>query len=179
MSQASSPSNPLLSWSHATVDVPAQGLDITRSASPQERADMVKDLGLAALEMLEAAYRITAISGGGWRLAGKLSADVVQSCVITLEPVPARIEETFKVEFWRELAEPEGGEDKSVLEGTDVEPLEDSAIPAGRIVFECLSAALDPYPRKEGASLAWDDPAAAQSEKITPFSVLAKLKDQR
>lgn len=179
MSQAPSPSNPLSSWSHATVDVPAQGLDVTRSASPQDRAAIVKDLGLAALDKLDTSYRITAISGGGWRLAGTLTADVVQSCVITLEPVPARIEENFKVEFWRDLAEPEGGEDKSVLEGADVERLDDSAIPAGRIVFECLSAALDPYPRKQGASLAWDDPAAAQSEKITPFSVLGKLKDQR
>jgi uncharacterized metal-binding protein YceD (DUF177 family) len=154
-------------------------LDVTRAASPQELADMVKDLGLAALDKLETSYRITSISGGGWRLAGTLTADVVQFCVITLEPVPARIEENFKVEFWRELEEPEGGEDKSVLEGADIEQLEDSAIPAGRIVFECLSAALDPYPRKEGAALAWDDPAAAQPEKVTPFSVLAKLKDQR
>lgn len=179
MSQTSGPANPLQDWSHATVDVPAQGLEYQRAASPQERAAIAKELGLAALDRLEASYRVTAIAGGGWRLAGTLSADVVQSCVITLEPVPAQITETFKVEFWRDLDEPEGGEDKSVLDGADTEALEGDVIPAGRIVFECLSAALDPYPRKEGASLAWQDPKAGEPEKITPFSVLAKLKDQR
>lgn len=178
MSQASSPRNPLQGWSHAIVDVPAQGLDYKRAANSQEKAEIAKELGLSALDRLETDYRLAAISGGGWRLSGTLSADVVQSCVITLEPVPERIEEAFKVEFWRDLDEPEGGEDKSVLEGADVEALEGDAIPAGRIVFESLSAALDPYPRKEGASLAWQDPKAEEPEKITPFSVLAKLKDQ-
>ncbi|MCU0732800.1 MAG: hypothetical protein MUE84_14595, partial [Hyphomonas sp.] len=147
MSHAPTPSNPLHGWSHLTADVPAQGLEYKRAANAQERAGIAKELGLVALEGLETAYRITAISGGGWRLAGSLSADLVQSCVITLEPVAAHIEETFKVEFWRDLDEPEGGEDKSVLEGADIEPLDGDAIPAGRIVFESLSAALDPYPR--------------------------------
>lgn len=179
MSQAPSHAAPLQDWSHATVDVPAHGLEIKRAANPQERAAIAKDLGLASLDSLETAYRISAISGGGWRLTGTLSAAAVQSCVITLEPVPAQIEETFKVEFWRDLEHPEGGEDKSVLEGADQEALEGDMIPAGRIVFESLSAALDPYPRKEGASLAWQDTAAENSEKVTPFSVLAKLKDKR
>lgn len=179
MKQEPAASNPLEGWSHATVDIPAQGLSITRTASPQECAAIVKALGLAALDRLEATYRITSISGGGWRLAGKESAAVTQSCVITLEPVPSDIAEAFNAEFWRELDEPESGEDKSVLEGADVEHLDGDAIPAGRIVFETLSAALDPYPRKEGATLGWNDPKAAEAEKANPFSILAKLKDQR
>lgn len=179
MKQDTSASNPLEGWSHATVDIPAQGLSYTRSASPQERAAIVEALELAALDRLEATYRINSISGGGWRLAGKMTAAVTQPCVITLEPVPSDFAEAFNVEFWRDLDVPEGGEDKSVLEGADVEHLEGDAIPAGRIVFESLSAALDPYPRKEGATLDWNDPKVAEAEKANPFSILAKLKDQR
>lgn len=178
MSQTFDPSNPLHDWFHATVDIPAQGLEYQRAAGPQERTAIAKELGIVTLDRLEASYRVTAIAGGGWRLAGTVSADVVQSCVITLEPVPAQITETFKVEFWRDLDEPEGGEDKSVLDGADIEALEGDVIPAGRIVFECLSAALDPYPRKEGASLGWNDPKAQEAEKNNPFSVLAKFRDK-
>ena len=147
------------------MDIPAQGLSYTRSAAPQERAAIVEALGLAALDRLEATYRINSISGGGWRLAGKMTAAVDAVLRVTLEPVPSDIDEAFNVEFWRDLDEPEGGEDKSVLDGADVEHLEGDAIPAGRIVFESLSAALDPYPRKEGATFDWKDPKAAEAGK--------------
>lgn len=169
---------PLIGWTHATTEIPAQGLARTRSASEQERAQITQALGLAALERLEATYRIVAIAGGGWRLAGTLSADVVQSCVVSLEPVPSKVDAEFAVEFWRDLEEPEGGEDKSVLEGADVEALEGDAIPSGRIVFEALSGALDPYPRKQDAAFEWQEKPAAGEEKSNPFSVLARMKDK-
>lgn len=169
---------PLASWSHATVDVPAQGLEITRSADASERAGVAGALRLAALDKLEARYRIMSVAGGGWRLKGQIAADVVQTCVVTLEPVPSAIEEPFEVEFWRETSEPEGGEDRSVLEGPDVEMLTGDDIPAGRIIFETLSGALDPYPRKADAAFDWKD-SAAESEKSNPFSVLAQLKEKK
>lgn len=176
MTRQTSASVPLASWSHATVDVPAQGLEVTRSASDAERADMVRALPLAALDTLQAHYRITGLAGGGWRLKGQISASLVQTCVISLDPVPSVIEEPFEVEFWREVSEPEG-EDKSVLEGPDVETLAGDEIPAGRIVFETLAGALDPYPRKEGAAFDWND-RARDTEKSNPFSVLMQLKDK-
>ena len=44
----------------------------------------------------------------------------------------------------------------------DVEPIEHGTIEVGRVVFETLSAALDPYPRKSGATLEWQDPESAE-----------------
>lgn len=176
MTRQTSASMPLASWSHATVDVPAQGLEVTRSANDAERADIVRALPLAALDKLQAHYRITGLAGGGWRLKGQISASLVQTCVVSLEPVSSAIEEPFEVEFWREVSEPEG-EDKSVLEGPDVETLTGDEIPAGRIVFETLAGALDPYPRKEGAAFDWND-RAGDAEKSNPFSVLMQLKDK-
>ena len=36
----------------------------------------------------------------------------------------------------------------------------DGIIPVGRIVFETISAGLDPYPRKPGAEFTWADKAS-------------------
>jgi len=97
---------------------------------------------------------------------------------LSLEPLPAKLDETFDTEFWRDAPLDEGGEDKSVLSGPDVEPLAGDEIPVGRIVFETLSAALDPYPRKEGAAFEWEDAAAKDPAKTSPFAVLSRLKDK-
>ena len=169
---------PLHSWVHATVDVPAGGLERTRAASDEERRAICKTLNLASLERLEARYRISSLAGGGWRLSGSVRANLVQNCVVTLEPVPSAIDESFDVEFWRETGDNQGGEDKSVLNGPDVEPLPDDQIPAGRIVFETLSSSIDPYPRKAGAAFEWQDSEAGEAQKSNPFSVLVRLKDK-
>lgn len=165
-------------WNVSTLDIPAKGLERLRQADAEERGRICRVLGLVSLDTLTADYRIQALAGGGWRLSGSISAEVVQSCIVSLEPVPASIEDDFAVEFWRDIEEPEGGEDKAVLGSADVERLEADTIPVGRIVFETLSGALDPYPRKEGAAFEWQDQKAAQSENSNPFSILARLKDK-
>jgi len=168
----------LASWNLSTLDIPAKGFECSRKASPEELARIAQVLGLVSISSLGADYRIHGLAGGGWRLTGSISAAVVQSCVVSLEPVPSQVKDVFAVEFWRDLDEPEGGEDKAVLGGADVEPLEGDTIPAGRIVFETLSGGLDPFPRKEGAAFEWQDEAAEKSENANPFSILARLKDK-
>ena len=167
---------PLSSWTDATTDIPDRGLSRERAASESERGEIASALQLLAVEKLVANYRISSISGGAWRLAGELSADVVQPCIVSLEPVPAHLEEKFDVEFWQDARADESGGDLSVLQGPDIEPLKGSEIAVGRIVFETLAAALDPYPRKSDAAFNWTEPAEQDAKKTSPFAVLAKLK---
>ena len=87
------------------------------------------------------------------------------------------LDEPFEVEFWNEAPE-SAGEDQSVLEGPDMEILSGDEIPTGRIVFETLSGALDPYPRKQDAAFEWKDREGDEGQKDNPFSVLSRLKDQ-
>ena len=166
----------LSSWSHATTDIPDRGLSRERAASDSERGEIASALRLLSVEKLVANYRISSISGGAWRLAGDLSADVVQPCIVSLEPVPAHLDEKFDVEFWQGARADESGGDLSVLQGPDIEPLEGSEIAVGRIVFETLAAALDPYPRKSDAAFNWTEPPGSDEKKTSPFAVLAKLK---
>ena len=167
-----------LDWGHKVVDVPAAGFRHEREATESERQAIAGALGLLALNHLSARYRIEAISGGAYWLSGKISADVDQSCVVTLEPVNARIEELFDVEFWPHLEAGDNDEEASVLDAPEVEKFEHGIIPAGRIIFETLAASLDPYPRREGVEFNWQDPQANEPEKANPFAVLSKLKDK-
>ncbi len=166
----------LSNWSHVTTEIPDRGLARERAASEAEREDIARALKLISLDKLVANYRITSISGGAWRLAGRITADVAQSCIVSLDPVPAHLEESFDVEFWQDARADESGGDLSVLQGPDIEPLDGNDIPTGRIVFETLAAALDPYPRKENASFDWTEPVVSNEKKTSPFAVLARLK---
>ena len=168
----------LANWTHAATDIPGGGLKRERAASEDERASIAKVLGLLSLTGLRASYKIDRLAGGGYRLHGSVESDLAQACVVTLEPVPEHIEESFDTEFWPDVAPIEGEQEVSVLDGRDVERLEHGEIAVGRIVFETLSAALDPYPRREGVEFDWQDKAASAPEKNSPFAALGKLKNK-
>jgi len=168
-----------LDWAHKSVDVPAAGLERKRVATDAERAELAAKLGLIALPRLEVSYRIVGLAGGGYRLTGDVGANVEQACVVTLEPVPGTVDADFDVEFWPEVRSSDNDEDSNILEGPDVEVLDQGVIPVGRIAFETLSASLDPYPRREDAAFDWQDSKAATPEKSGPFAALSKLKDNK
>ena len=90
------------------------------------------------------------------------------------------LSERFSVELFpaSEAAETKDDpEEQEVLSTPDIEPYEDGRIDVGAIVYEHLSAALDPYPRKEGVEFDWVDPKiAADPTAVSPFAALAKLK---
>lgn len=178
MTTAPQPS-PNSEWSHSVLDIGTGGLARDHTATAEELASFAKALGLIRMSAAKTSYRIDRLAGGAYRLKGRIIADVEQACVVSLEPVAAHVDEAFDVEFWPDLPEADGGEDKAVLDERDVERLDDGVIPVGRIVFETLSAGLDPYPRKQGAEFEWVDKPATLPEKTSPFAALAKLKDKQ
>jgi uncharacterized metal-binding protein YceD (DUF177 family) len=171
------PQAPHPDWSHSVLDVANGGLGRDQSATPDEVAAFATALGMLRLSAVKASYRIDRLAGGAYRLKGRVVAGGEQACVVSLEPVAAHLDEAFDVEFWPDLPDADGGEDKAVLNERDVERLDNGVIPVGRIVFETLSAGLDPYPRKQGAEFSWIDKPATEPEKTSPFAALAKLKD--
>lgn len=164
-----------LAWSHAVTDIPGPGLATERTATEAERRAVASALEIIACRSLAASYRIKPMGGGRYRLSGHVSAEVEQACVITLEPVPARIEERFDAEFWPEgEAEPTPAGEVEALSAREIEPIEKGRIDVGRIVFEQLAAGLDPFPRQDGAALDHSE-AGTREETANPFSVLAPL----
>jgi Large ribosomal RNA subunit accumulation protein YceD len=169
-----------LAWSHAVQDIPQTGLSEVREATPEERARVTGALDLIACASLQAQYTIAPTAGGCYRLFGRLRADVSQTCVVSLEPVDSTIEEPFEAVFWPQdrMPEPEKGE-LAIDAEPEREAIVDGHIAVGRVVFESLAAALDPFPRKPGAVLEQQHAPAANAagdKAANPFAVLANLK---
>lgn len=171
-----------LPWTYTTSGIPERGISETRAASPDECAEVARVVDIVAVEDLSARYSLKPAGSGKYLLAGSLDARVVQACVVSLEPIPAVIAETFEIELCpaEKLAEATlvtPDEDMEILSTPDVAPFEDGVIRVGDLIFEVLAAALPPYPRKDDVTFDWVDPKTqAAPEVANPFAVLAKLK---
>jgi uncharacterized metal-binding protein YceD (DUF177 family) len=144
------------------------------SATSSECEALARRLGLKQLKALSAVVRLERRPGGLIHVVGRLEAEVVQTCVVTLVDFPSHVEDGFEVDFGNAPAELDG-EISLELDYDPPEPIEAGAIDLGELVAQYLSLALDPHPRSPGATL---DPALADpdSETRSPFAVLKKLK---
>ena len=164
-------------WTHTTASIPEPGLDTRRSASEAQRREIAAVLDLVGLDRLDAAYRIEHIARGRFRLSGEIRARVIQACVVTLDPVVAEIRELFQIDFWPAEAIPDGAEGERAVLGEDPpEPIEQHRIGVGRIVYDTLAAALDPYPRLPEAAIERHEAKDETPASAHPFAALAKLK---
>jgi uncharacterized metal-binding protein YceD (DUF177 family) len=147
--------------------VPARGMDIDVQASEAERAALAKRFELLELPALKAEISVQPGLGGVWSVTGRLRAEVVQACIVTLDPVPQSIDDTFDLRF-------AAGAKASSDDPDAPEPLEGDTIDVGAIVAEHLSLALDPFPRAPGATY---EPAPEPADaKPNPFAALEQLK---
>ena len=152
----------------------------TVNASAVERAALARRFGLVELGRLEATVRLRRARAGRYlEIDASLAAAVVQTCVVTLDPVPAEIDERFAL-LLGPLA---GAEPDDVEAAGDLivdleapEPLEGDDLDIGELVAQQLSLALDPYPRSaaaeaEAAALV---AGAAPDPAESPFAILQK-----
>jgi uncharacterized metal-binding protein YceD (DUF177 family) len=154
-------------------------------AEPEERAALARRFGLLALEAFSAKGRIEVFEAGrSARLEGHIVADVVQECVVTLEPVAARVEDDFSLLYARGTG---GGRDAKGAEvdlsagledEDDPEPLSEDGIDIGEAAAECLGLALDPYPRAADADEALAALSSPEDDEppASPFAELERLK---
>lgn len=149
------------------------GAGLERRLEPDEpaRAAVARALDLQALPAFVAELSLTP-AAEGWRLDGRIRASAVQTCGVTLEPLPVEIDQAFSLRIVEagEIAE---GEIVIDLEGDDPPDVaEDGRIDLGHYAVEQLALALDPFPRKAGADFT---PPPATEER-SPFAVLRQLK---
>jgi uncharacterized metal-binding protein YceD (DUF177 family) len=158
-------------------DLPPGGTAMTVTADAAECAALAARFDLLALRGLKAMLELTPGSAGGGRtlhVAGRLTAEVEQACVVTLDPVPSRVDEPVDLSF-AEAVEPAAAEAVVAVDAEDPpEPMADGAVDLGEAVAELLALALEPYPRKPGAVFEpLPEPAAAAA---SPFAALRQIK---
>ncbi len=169
--------NPL-DWGHDLDEVHAGGLDIKRTATEAERKLLADALGILGCEVLQVNYRLKRAPADGYRLTGKVLAELTQACVVTLAPVHETVKLDLAVDYRpaEELAAADGGA-VDLDEESEVEPIEGKWLAVGRIVFEEMAAGINPYPRRPGAEFTPVEDATAEV-KHNPFAVLEKLKQK-
>lgn len=153
------------------------GLVQTIVATPKELVTIASYLGLPEVKSLQADVALTRWRGKGVRVTGMFQADVVQTCVVTLDPLDAHVEAPLERRFLPVEKFESDDEAHDVFVDPDAEdppePLMHE-IDLGEILVEELSLNLDPYPRKPG--VAFEGERAPTEAPENPFAVLAKLK---
>lgn len=162
--------------------IPARGCEIDVVANAEECAALARRFQVVAVEALTARIHLQAMAGGAvFRVRGRLDAKVVQTCVVTLEPLEQSIKADFSLTFGAS-AENAGLEvDLSMDEDDPPESLKDGAIDVGEVVAEHLALALDPFPRREGAEMIpmAEETLPIPTAKPHPFAALRGWKEKK
>ena len=153
-------------------------LEFAFEATAEQCAALCKRLDLLDLSSLSARGRIVASDPEHALADVNFRAVVVQSCVVSLEPIPATVEESFTQEFTYATATADGASvddsDVWVDPGDEPEVLTDDLLDVGELVTQHLSLALDPYPRKPDAS--FDGYRTDDEPTNAAFAALGALK---
>lgn len=190
---------PELSRPMAVDRLPSEGRVTRIEADADERAALARRFDLSALESMAGELRVRPLGSrrGILRVevSGRMKATVVQTCVVTLQPVEQTVDEAILLRFSDEAGVGEGGGALDLDPLADIadegpEPLIGGTIDLGEVLSEALGLALDPYPRAEGATIerastegdaapsAPDDATTGEADvSAGPFAALAALRD--
>jgi hypothetical protein len=129
-----------------------------------------------AIDAFTAKIELRKLSPTRFAFDADLAADIVQSCVVTLEPVRTRIERKFSRDLLLTAAA------QHTVKEIDIAPVDedgreeisslryDLAVP----VLEEFALAIDPYPRAPG--VAFEPPPDPDAAESHPFAALGRLK---
>ena len=193
---------PEFSFPVDVMTLPLSGRTYKIQASEEQRARVAARLDVQKVDSLTAVLEIAPSGKGLIKVTGQLHADVVQTCVVSLAPVPAHVTDNVSATFiteeraaadrlkkerakarTRSPKKPED-EDEEVLglEGDDPpETALEGRIDLGEVAVVHLAIALDPYPRAPGQTFdakVWgvEPENEEKAAPVSPFAALAKLK---
>ncbi len=174
--------------------------DLKYVADARDRQALAEYAGLVDVVAMVADFDIARSGRFGVKVSGQIKADVIQTCVVSLEPFAAKVSESFEVRFAPEPTRKSTSSrnaraipdiEASVLEvpfdGADPpEVLRDGRIDLGAIAVEYFILGLDPYPRRPEADLSaladgiknLEIGAGPLPQEVnSPFSRLSELKN--
>jgi uncharacterized metal-binding protein YceD (DUF177 family) len=176
---------PPFSYPVKVGNISANAVTVTLEADARELEALARFWQVDAVKSLTAELQVARWKKDGVRLKGEVKTDIVQSCVVTLEPVESTIRENFE-----QIFVPEGSKLARIVtndaaemvldpDGPDLpEAFSGDTIDVGVVVVEFAALAIDPYPRKPGIEFA-DHIEGDPNEKAgrpNPFAVLKDWK---
>jgi hypothetical protein len=138
--------------------LPASGMPVRFEADEDQKAALAAAHDLVSVGSFRADLLVSNWNRDGVKITGTVKANIVQACVVTLEPVDAVVDADIYALFVPEgsrLAKPDisdGGEMLLDAEGEDgPEPFSGDTVDAGALAEEFFALGINPYPRKAGA----------------------------
>jgi hypothetical protein len=138
--------------------LPKNGMPVVIEATAEQRAALAAEHGLLGVRSFRADLMVRPWKAGGAEVTGVIEADIVQECVVTLDPLENHVSEPVEVQFLPENSNlaPDrfdaGGEIMLDAEGPDApETFADDSIDVGALAEEFFAMGIDPYPRRQGA----------------------------
>ncbi len=157
--------------------VPSGGKRFHIEANESERRAIAEALGIVAVTALSADIEVRPLAAAAVGVNGTLTASVVQTDVVTLEPLAQEVVEDIDVAL--SPAESSGRRDKRREDeeqpADERDVYHNGQVDLGVIAVEHLALGLDPYPRAPGVAFPGhieDDPSIGAS----PFQALKRLK---
>ena len=147
---------------------------ITIEATPEERKALARRFGIVAVHQLQATVRLER-TGEAVLARGRLSASIVQSCAVSGEDLPVRIDEPLALRFVP-AAEVEEEEIELDAEDLDEIPFEGDEFDLGEAVAQSLALAIDPYAVGPEAERVRKEAGLSDEGASGPFAALAALK---
>jgi hypothetical protein len=163
--------------------LPQKGLPVAVEADQRQREALAAEHELLSVESYRAELLVAPWKRNGVKVTGRVEADITQACIVTLEPVTAHIDEPVEALFLPEQSKlgregfDGGGEIILDADGPDSpETFSGDTIDVGALAEQFFGLAIDPYPRKPGASLdvAGDDQAEESEFQKKLRSLLGK-----
>ena len=144
-------------------------------ATDEERTALAAEAELLSVPEFSARIVLRKISADRFALDYALRSSLVQACVVSLEPVTARIDRDFTRELQhKQHLKRVSGEVVITPEDDGPEEIESLHFDLGGPLIEEFLLGIDPYPRAPGVE--FQPPEGMDAKPESPFAVLKGLK---
>jgi hypothetical protein len=170
---------PPFSRTYDLADLSDAGDEVVIALDAEQRARLAEWAGVDAVDTFEARVSLRRRSAGRFDYDAALAAEIVQTCVVSLQPVRSHL--TLDVSRALHLSKfPASAKiaphELAPASDEGPEEIEDSHYDLAAPLLEEFALAIDPYPRASG--VAFEAPADKDATE-SPFAVLKGLKDRQ
>jgi uncharacterized metal-binding protein YceD (DUF177 family) len=150
---------------------------VALEASEHERADLARRFDLVSVDAMIAAVTLVP-EGQNVRVTGRLTARIVQSCAVSGEDLPVRIDEPIALRFVPPgtPATPDEELELDAAELDDIELDAQGSFDLGEALAQSLALAIDPFAVGPNAEAARRKAGLLEPDEGGPFAALAALK---
>jgi uncharacterized metal-binding protein YceD (DUF177 family) len=175
---------PAFSYPVKVSTLSASAVDLRLDADADALAALARLWNVMEVRKLHAELQVARWKKDGIRVKGRVIADLVQECVVTLEPVESHIDEPVEATFVPDgsklaraltleaaemVLDPEGPDLPDVFAGDTID--------LGQTVTEHAAMAIEPYPRKPGVAFPDHIESTEKDDKRpNPFAALKNWK---